>query len=339
MNTTAKMEGKEITPEAIRKLLGHSKSIEAERTVQGFYEVFEEYLAVKKGKLSPGFLYKMGTLMSLIQTFERKYSYRITFESIDLNFHEKFTSYLTNDRGQLDSTSSKYVSLLKSFMNWSLKLKKHTSTGFKDSDFKSPSIESELIALTLDELMSLYRLDLELGSRLHKVRELFCFQCFTGMRFSEVVAIDEGNLRGDELYYREHKTKSIRVKALNQSALEILRRNDFSFHGISNQKLNKYLKELGKLAGITTPVQVVKYRGCERIEIVKPKYEFITTHVARASFITISLQLNVPAEVVKKDTGHASDASFRRYVRFADQYSSAVMRNAWSNQSLYKKYY
>jgi integrase len=334
LNIKAKMEAQELTPEAIRTLFRSSTHKESETTVQGFYESYREYLEVKQGKLSKGFLYKMGTLMKLIQDFEKCYSYTITFESIDLNFYERFTSYLTNDRNQLDSTSNKYLALLKGFMNWSFKLKKHTNLTYKDSDFKSTPVESELIALTLDELMSLYRLELVQGSRLYKVRELFCFQCFTGLRFSEVVSLDEGNVRGDELYFREHKTKSLRVKALNQPAMEILRRNGFSFQGISNQKLNKYLKELGQLAGITAPVQVVKYRGSQRIELVKPKFEFITTHVARASFITISLQLNVPAEVVKRDTGHASDASFRRYVRFADSYSNTVIRNAWSHRSL-----
>lgn len=334
LQLTCKLEGKELTSDAIRSLMAKASGAGSVKKPTGFYEVYNEYLTLKQGKLADSFLTKMETLRKLIQDFEKRHAYPITFESVNLDFHERFTSYLTRDRGQLDSTSNKYVALLKLFMNWSLKLKKHKSVDFKDSDFKSTPVDSELIALTLDEVMALFKLELKEGSRLYHVREFFCFQCFTGLRYSEVVAITEGNVRGDELYFREHKTKALRVKALNQQALTILQRNGYAFRGISNQKLNKYLKELGQLAGVTAPVQVVKYRGSERIEIVKPKFEFMTTHVARASFITISLQLNVPVEVVKRDTGHASDASFRRYIRFAEGYSSSVMRNAWSDKVL-----
>lgn len=329
-----KVNGKSLTAEAIRSLLVGDYEHPKAKPKQEFYEAFDEYLTLKQGKLSGGFLHKMAMLKRHIREFEQSHSYVISFDTINMEFYERFTSYLTNDRGQLDSTSFKYLALLKTFMNWSLKMKKHTSLDFKDSDFKSTSIESELIALTLDEVMSLYQLELTAGSRLYNVREFFCFQCFTGLRYSEVMGVNEGNVRGGDLYFREHKTKSLRVKALNEPAMNILQRNGYSFHGISNQKMNNYLKELSRMAGINTPVQVVKYRGCERIELVKPKHEFITTHVARASFITISLQLNVPAEVVKRDTGHASDASFRRYIRFADGYSSAVIRKAWSSKEL-----
>lgn len=332
-----KVNRKPLTAEAIRSIFSNTSEQSVPKLQQSFYDAFNEYLNLKKGKLSGGFLTKMATLKKLVREFEERYSYPISFESINMEFYERFTSYLTNDRGQLDSTSNKYMALLKSFLNWSLKLKKHQSVDFKDSDFKSNPVDSELIALTLDEVMSLFSLNLVAGSRLYNVREFFCFQCFTGLRYSEVMGITEGNIRGTELYFREHKTKALRVKALNDQALTILERNGYCFHGISNQKLNAYIKELACLAGINTPVQVVKYRGSERIEIIKPKHEFCSSHVARASYITISLQLNVPAEVVKKDTGHHSDSAFRRYIRFAEGYSSTVIRKAWSNQSVIER--
>ncbi|MFM2136654.1 MAG: hypothetical protein RL021_2054, partial [Bacteroidota bacterium] len=163
---SCKVEGREFTPEAIRSLMSDETKCNVPEPVQGFYEAYNEYLTLKRGKLSEGFLYKMGTLKKLIQDFESRHSYPVTFQSVNLNFHERFTSYLTNERGQLDSTSNKYIALLKAFMNWSLKLKKHTSVDFKDSDFKSTPVDSELIALTLEEVMSLFRLDLPAGSRL-----------------------------------------------------------------------------------------------------------------------------------------------------------------------------
>lgn len=325
----AKNESRPFTPERLRFDLEHAAGTNSKNSATGFFAEFDQYLNVKEGKLSPAFLAKMRTLKKHLHEFQKSKSYPITFERVNLEFHELFTSYLLKDKNQLDSTLNKYVALLKNFMNWTLKLKKHKSVDFKDSDFSSSSIESELIALTLDEVLALYNFDLKNCERLQKIREAFCFQCFTGLRYSEVSGITEANVRGDELYFREHKTKALRVKVLNHYALEILRRNRYSIPVISNQKSNQYLKELCKLVGIDTLVQVTKYRGSERIEIVKPKYEFISTHIGRATYITISLQLNVPAEVLRRDTGHSSHASFNRYIRFSEAYSSDVLRNAW----------
>jgi adenylate cyclase class IV len=64
--------------------------------------------------------------------------------------------------------------------------------------------------------------------------------------------------------------------------------------------MNDYLKELGKFAEIEQPVQKVKFIGSRRIEEKVPKYELITTHTARRTFVTLSLEKGIRPETVMK---------------------------------------
>ena len=64
---------------------------------------------------------------------------------------------------------------------------------------------------------------------------------------------------------------------------------------ISNQKMNTYLKELGKLAGIDEPIKQTYYIGNERKEEVHPKHELLASHVGRRTFICNALSLGIPA--------------------------------------------
>ncbi len=75
---------------------------------------------------------------------------------------------------------------------------------------------------------------------------------------------------------------------------------------ISNQKMNDYLKELSKLAGIDELIRETYYKGNERIDIVTPKCELLGTHTGRRTFICNVLSLGIPAQVVMKWTGQAT---------------------------------
>ena len=83
---------------------------------------------------------------------------------------------------------------------------------------------------------------------------------------------------------------------------------------IANQKLNGHLKELAQLAGIEAPTERVRYAGGQRRATTSPKYEFVTTHTARRTFVTLALKAGVRPEVVMRITGHKSLTALRRYV-------------------------
>ena len=83
--------------------------------------------------------------------------------------------------------------------------------------------------------------------------------------------------------------------------------------------MNVYLKELGKAAGLDAMTRVVYFRGTERREEFFPKYELLTTHCARRTFVVTALQLGIPPEVIMRWTGHSSYEAMKPYVAIVDE--------------------
>lgn len=102
-------------------------------------------------------------------------------------------------------------------------------------------------------------------------------------------------------------------------------RGDRALPVISNQKMNDYLKELGRMAGIDTPTRVVYFRGEQRFDEYHPKWELLTTHCARRTFVVTALQLGIPVEVIIRWTGHSSYEAMKPYVAIVDDLKKKEM--------------
>lgn len=327
--------GKEVTPEYLRNEL--LKSIQKDTySPKGFFDYLNEYYSIKQGKLSRNYLKKIITLQNHLKEFERVKKYKITFSKIDLTFYDLFTSYLLNDKKQLNNTIGGNIAVLKTFLVWATNRGYNSNLKFKDREFKPIQQESEIVYLTEYELMNLFELDLRTNTRLNNVRESFCFACFTGLRFSDVAKIKRENFKGDELQLITTKTRNVLKIPLNDFAKEILIRNNFILPVISNQKTNSYLKELGQYAGIDEPILITKFRGVEAVEFKEPKYNFITSHTARRTFITLSLEKGMRAETVMEMTGHKSYKMFKKYIKITDKIKRIEMKRVWSREPAMK---
>lgn len=95
---------------------------------------------------------------------------------------------------------------------------------------------------------------------------------------------------------------------------------------LSNQRSNKRLKELGRLAGIDEPVRITYFKGSQRFDEIKPKWQVLTTHAARRTFVVTALTLGIPAEVVMKWTGHSDYKAMKPYIAIVDELKAEKMR-------------
>lgn len=84
---------------------------------------------------------------------------------------------------------------------------------------------------------------------------------------------------------------------------------------ISNQKFNSYLKDLGKVCELNQSETLVYFVGNERKEKTYQKWELLTTHVGRKTFISNALFLNIPAEVIMAWTGHKDHKVMEKYYK------------------------
>lgn len=138
---------------------------------------------------------------------------------------------------------------------------------------------------------------------LERVRDLFLFQCYTGLSYTDLESFSKDSIvvvNGEEqIQGTRNKTGVPYVILLLPKAKEILEKYNYYLPVISNQKYNEYLATL-----------------IERVGIDKN----VTTHAARHTFgTTITLANKVSLENVSKMLGHSSTRMTQHYARVLDQ--------------------
>lgn len=293
-------------------------------------ERFEEYIQTNSAHRSDSTLRKYRGIYNHLANFSKEKKYKLSFESIDMKFFDAMKDYLVKDLKHTDNTIWKTFATLKSFLNWAVERGYHQNLTFKK--FKAPQSDVDIIYLTEKELLDLYYADLSAHPRLDRVRDVFCFGCFTGKRYAELAKLKRSDIKGTNWLLRTAKTDSINQVPLNPYALTILKKykdNPKPLPVSSNQKTNEYIKELCKLVGINELTSLYKKRGNEKLLVVKPKYEFIGTHTARRTFITLSLEKGMRPEVVMRITEHTNYQTFKKYIKISDKVKEVEMNNIW----------
>ncbi len=96
---------------------------------------------------------------------------------------------------------------------------------------------------------------------------------------------------------------------------------------ISNQKMNEFLKEIGTLAKLETPVEIAITKAGKLQKDIFKKHELISTHVARRSFASNLYLADVPSITIMKITGHKTEKSFLRYIRITQEENANKLLN------------
>lgn len=143
------------------------------------------------------------------------------------------------------------------------------------------------------------------------VRDMFLFSCYTGLAFSDTLALKQDDIvngEDNEPWLQTHRIKNnsrVRIPLLSP-ALKIIEfykdhpRTDrgYLLPKISNQKANAYLKEITEKLGL---------------------HKRLTYHCARHTFATtITLTNGVPIETVGQMLGHKNIRSTQHYARVTD---------------------
>ncbi len=285
-------------------------------------------------------------LAAHLASFEKARSGKITFENIDSAVLKAFYSFLlevkhkitkngkTVERNMNNITAAKQMSTLKTLLNYAkAEYKIHVKNDYKDFKVSRKDSDFEVITLTQDEFDAIYGLDLTKNKKLDAVRDVFCFSCSTGLRFSDLLQLRREHIRKDNtIRMTAAKTGQKLVIPLNPISYSILQKYTDRLKPlpvISNQKTNDYIKEIGKLAGIDTPIEKVRTHGVKKITRIFKKHDLLSIHVGRKSFITLSLEKGIAIQEVMSLSGHNTFKAFKRYVDVNDSRKKVVMANAW----------
>ena len=119
----------------------------------------------------------------LLQDFEESKEVKLNFNQIDKNFYNAFINYCTNKKKHSTNTLSRNIGLFKTFMNWAVLNRYTYKLDFQEFKNIKKEITDE-VALSKEQVVEIFNFEFRNNERLERVRDLFVFGCFTGMRYS-----------------------------------------------------------------------------------------------------------------------------------------------------------
>ena len=232
------------------------------------------------------------TLVKVLEDFGRiNYFHDLTRSNITM-----FDDYLRS-KGIKDTTVYGYHKNMKAYINEAIRfgiISENPYVGLKINRGKSDKRKY----LTYEEMRRMERCRITDPS-VNRVRDLFLFQCYTGLAYSDLYKFDfasDVERRGNKFIIadRRVKTNEDYFIVLLSPAMDILKKYDFDLPVISNQKYNDYLKVAASFAKID---------------------KNLTTHCARHTFAVFALNNGVPMEVVSKMLGHTNIKTTQIYAK------------------------
>ena len=270
---------------------------------------------------------KFRTLRSHFEMFNES----LTVDGLTADYLRGFTRFLIA-RGYRNSYTAKMYDFLKSVLLWA-KSNGDISGAALDTfklRLKASENKEAIVYLTWPELISLYECRFPRES-LDRVRDVFCFCCFTGLRYSDVKKLRRADIHTDYIQVVTQKTTDALKIELNDYSRAILEKyatespTAYALPVLSNVKYNERLKDVGRLAGLTENVKKVWYVGSERHESNQPKWQLLTSHVARRTFVVNALSLGISPSVIMKWTGHADYDSMKPYIAIVEDLKRSEM--------------
>ncbi|MBK5721360.1 site-specific integrase, partial [Dysgonomonas sp. Marseille-P4677] len=253
-----------------------------------------------------------------LEEYEKGKNRKLSFDRIDIDFYNSYISFLQK-KGYSPNTVGTRIKILKTFMNEAYERGLHNNLDYRKRAFSKPKEDTKAVYLTEKELEKLYKHDLSGDTRLENVRDWFLIASYTGLRFSDFSRLTRNNIQKDNIEILTQKTLTPVVIPLHTIVKSILEKYDYNLPKvISNQKFNKYIKEVCKAAKVDDEVLVNETKGILRTSKTEKKSDLVSAHTARRSFATNAFLAGVPPIQIMKITGHKTEKAFMIYIRISE---------------------
>ena len=287
IETTLLTKGITVTLDTILDVLRNG---EEEKTIT-FLQVFDMHIEnvnkkVKRKLITSTTLDKYEVTKDYISRFIKSELKKddVLMKDVSPSFVENLFIYLL--KFMTNNTAVQKMKQVKSVMRFAVE------EGYiKVSPFKIvlKKEKKEVVPLTIEEVNIIRKKKIDIA-RLAKIRDLFVFECYTGLAFSDLASLNQKDFHIDEsgnkwIIKKRHKTNVVATIPLLPIALEILERYNYKLPCLTNVKYNAYLKEIGDICGIKKSLH---------------------SHLARHTWATILLNAGMDMVSVSKCLGHAN---------------------------------
>jgi len=256
-------------------------------------------------------------------------SKQVDFDQINYNWINEFYTYLLN---ATFTEKVKGVEITKpyskNFIAKQIKNVKQYSNAAVDAGyikdisfrrFKASWEEADTIHLSWDEISQLKELKLDANTTQGKVRNLFVFNCYLGLRYSDLYKLDKNRFTTLQnqmfLKIRMKKTDDVVKFPVLQSAEDIMKMYNYKLPEVCEPIFNEEIKKICLKAGITNLETKRETRGGKKLILTIPKYEMVSSHTGRRSFATNFYEDGVAIRELMAVTGHTTEQAFLKYVK------------------------
>jgi integrase len=259
----------------------------------------------------------------------------VTIASFDAKRFEEFYLWMTDEMEYANRTIRQRYMSVGQFIRWAV------DAGYgvpSDALSFKPRIKvapRSVVWLNWDEIKTLYsyRDSDGLKGAWRDVLDCFLLSCFTGLRVSDIRNLRWSDVGEKSIRVLTSKTTDPLVIELNKYSRAIIdgyredkRCVEFVMPRIERINTSETLKRICRDAGLDAEVTVQEIRaGSRRVEEVKKKWEAVSMHTGRRSFICNALSLGIDPLTIMKWTGHTDYDSMKPYIGIASSDKEKAM--------------
>ncbi|GAA4000575.1 site-specific integrase [Hymenobacter fastidiosus] len=334
--------GIEPPPEDLKAALAPPTPVEKPKPmpVLPLIELFDEYrLALAARGRRASTLKGVKTTRNLMEQFEGKLKGKLTLAAYDVAMHDRLLGFLRIEKKLAQNSIWKVVKHIKALLAY-LGEDRGLTLALKVRQLKAAWVDVDKVYLLASDLTLLETAALPAG--LVRTRDAFLFCCYTGLRYSDLAELREGNLHewsgARVLRLTQTKTRtsvSIYLTAAASALLDKYRGTGQRLMPVmANQVMNRNLKKISELAGLREMVEVVTTELGEVVKRQVPKHELVTMHTARHTFATQSLLRGMAMEVLQKVMGHTRIQTTMIYAKIIEDFQHQEMRRIWDGEAV-----
>lgn len=317
----------EVFKTKLDEVFNNTKPIEKSVTLNlnQYLVQYIEDIKNKKRVSKEGRYYGIGSIKNYLtfkaqfDLYQEKRRKKLNFEDITIDFYNDFVNFL-NSKNYSANTIGKHISRIKKLMNVAKEEGLHSNLEYQRNAFKTLYAEITSIYLSVEEIEKIKAVDLTSKAHLEVYRDVFLVGCYTAQRISDYSTIKPENIvktgKGNDIItIIQKKTREVVNIPMMPDLKRILIKYNYSIPKVHEQKLNKAIKEIGKLAEIDNPIEVEEIKGGKKVRRTVPKYEMIVSHTARRSGATNMYHSGIRTIDIMKITGHKRESSFMKYIK------------------------
>lgn len=292
----------------------------SKRKAKLLMEIFDEYeqRMISENKPKSGEKYKQ--VKKNLLDFSKNRGYDIQFESLTNDFRNDFIHYLRFSEKFAETTIHRKLKFIKTVLFYAIDCKYISESDFKMNlkKFGVPDVQPDKIALTPNELAELENLDLSKNPRLDKVRDRFLIGCYTGLRFSDFMRLNKSHIVDDKyIVIKQEKTKDVTTQPFWDEVRTLFEKYEYELPApIKEPNFNLYIKEVcGMCESLKREQEITHFELGKLNTVYQPKYELVSSHTARRTFVTIRAQQGMSFEDIATATGHKSIKTLQGYMK------------------------